>query len=110
MPGMRYTREQYLGNRASRLPKPYASCMHAGEHGEPAMNTPGLIEHQKIATIVDNVAIARGDIASAFVLLAGAKKRLSAVLGDGLRSYNSIFERDISDNNFADRALDSDRL
>lgn len=64
------------------------------------MHTPGLIEHQTITTIIDNVNQARHDIDLAFKLLQGAKDRLNAVLGDGSAvSYGHLWERDISDYN-----------
>ena len=62
------------------------------------MNSTSVIEHQKIATIIDNVNQARHDIDSAFKLLHDAKTRLSTVLGDGSAvSYGHLWERDISD-------------
>lgn len=62
------------------------------------MNTPGLIAHQTITTIVVNVDQARADIAQAFTLLQGAKARLVAVLGDGQSShFGHLWDRDISD-------------
>src|SRR5262249_48678091 len=69
---------------------------------EYSMDTPGLIQHQKIATIIDNVNQARHDIDLAFHLLQDAKTRLNTVLGDGSAvSYGHLWERDISDYNLA---------
>jgi hypothetical protein len=51
------------------------------------MQSPGLIEHQRITTIVDNVTQARTDIQHAFALLHEAKARLKAVYGE---HYGSI--------------------
>ena len=64
------------------------------------MNTQGLIEYQTIRTIVENVTQAQADVAQAFLLLQGAKERLTAVLGDGQANYyGHIWERDVSDYN-----------
>ena len=66
------------------------------------MDTPGLIPHQKITSIIENVNQARHDIDSAFKLLQDAKDRLNTVLGDGSAvSYGHLWERDISDYDLA---------
>ena len=60
------------------------------------MQEPGLIEHQRIDVIVDNVAQARSDVQQAFALLQGAKERLKAVFGqDTYGAY--LWDRPISD-------------
>mgnify|MGYP001580653666 FL=1 len=63
------------------------------------MPTTDLIPHQTITAICDNVSQAQADIAQAFVLLQGAKERLTATLGSQLpyHSYAHLWDRDISD-------------
>ena len=62
------------------------------------MNTPGLIPHATITTILDNVTQARADIAAAFALLDGAKTRLATVLGDGSgNAYGHLWTHAIHD-------------
>lgn len=64
-----------------------------------------LIPHQTITSIVENVAQAHADIAVAFTLLLGAKKRLGAVLGEkGPHFYDSLWSDRISDYGLEDRA------
>ena len=73
------------------------------------MDTPGLIEHQTITTIVENVTQARADVAKAFTLLQSAKARLNVVLGDGQAGYcGHIWPRDISDYNLDRTAQETD--
>lgn len=73
------------------------------------MNTPGLIPHQTITTIVENVTQARADIATAFELLQGAKDRLTAVLGDGASVYyGHLWPQRISDGDLARVAKETD--
>jgi hypothetical protein len=71
------------------------------------MQTPGIMPHQTVTTIVENVDQARHDIAQAFTLLQGAKDRLKAVLGEDTYSAN-LWERDPSDYNLADAAATVD--
>lgn len=60
------------------------------------MNTE-IIEHQKIATIVDNVGLAKADVVEAFRLLRAARDRLKATLGDGSHYYHHFIDYGLSD-------------
>ena len=74
------------------------------------MNTPGLLPHQTAQTIIDNVNQARTNIAQAFALLASAKVRLNAVLGDGRAThYGHLWPLPISDYHLEETALEIDR-
>lgn len=73
------------------------------------MNTPGVMPHQKVTTIVENVEQARQDIKQAFDLLAGAKERLARVLGDGVSMYyGALWPYQISDLRLRDTAQEVD--
>lgn len=73
------------------------------------MHTPGLIPHQTITTIVENVDQARADIQHAFTLLIGAKERLRTVLGTGSRTfYGHLWSNTISDDDLERTAKEVD--
>ncbi len=62
------------------------------------MNTAGVIEHQTVRAIVENVDQARHDIDQAFRLLQGAKERLHAVLGNSsTTSYGHLWSHTLTD-------------
>ena len=71
------------------------------------------IQHQTITAIVENVALARADIAQAFTLLQGAKDRLNATLGTKDQTYYAygyLWNRDISDYNLDRTAKEVDQF
>ena len=66
-----------------------------------------IIPHQTVTAIVENVDLARAEVAQAFELLITAKKRLAATLGDGSNYYHHIFKDHITDHNLEKDAKDS---
>lgn len=74
------------------------------------MNTPGLIEHQAVTTIVENVTQVREEVAQAFLLLQQAKARFIAVCGDGPAThYGHLWDASISDYDLSTRATEVDQ-
>lgn len=71
-----------------------------------------MIEHQRAAVIVESVNQVRADVLEAFRLLADAKKRLGAVLGDGYHGgyVDHLWDRDISDSDLIKKGEKSDTL